>query len=239
MDNKTPIIYSDTIDITKYYIKSDNIITSDKSLDDNIIQNIEKTKQYIIDYLLPIVYKSMEGTNDVFEGNIFTINGSYFTDMYLNKQKNISRLVMNENIQNVMEIGFNSGFSALLMLISNPNIRLTCFDIGEHTYTLPCYQKLKETFGERINILIGDSRNTLPIINTKYDLIHIDGGHTYDVASSDIENSYRLSKEGTFLIMDDYDCNQIQQIWDDYTIKYNLKQYNEFYYTPQQSVKIV
>ena len=62
---------------------------------------------------------------------------------------------------NVMEIGFNSGFSTLLMLISNTNMHITCFDLGEHSYTLPCYEKIKETFGDRISIVIGDSTKTL------------------------------------------------------------------------------
>ena len=80
-----------------------------------------------------------------------------------------------------MEIGFNSGFSTLLMLISNPNIHIFCFDLGEHKYTIPCYEKLKETFGDRINITIGDSTKTLQNINDNYDLIHIDGGHSTEV----------------------------------------------------------
>jgi hypothetical protein len=36
-----------------------------------------------------------------------TIN---YTDIFLNKSKNISNIVLNKNIKNVMEIGFNSGF---------------------------------------------------------------------------------------------------------------------------------
>ena len=62
---------------------------------------------------------------------------SNYTDVFLNKSKNISNLVLNKNIKNVMEIGFNSGFSTLLMLISNPNIHISCFDLGEHKYTIP------------------------------------------------------------------------------------------------------
>ena len=69
-----------------------------------------------------------------------------------------------------MEIGFNSGFSTLLMLISNPNIHITCYDLGEHKYTIPCYQKLREIFKDRINIIIEDSRETLPSDNDIYDL---------------------------------------------------------------------
>ena len=47
-----------------------------------------------------------------------------------------------------MEIGFNSGFSTLLMLLTNPYVCVSCFDLGEHIYTMPCYEKLKEKFND-------------------------------------------------------------------------------------------
>ena len=132
-------------------------------------------------------------------------------------------MVLNKNIKNVMEIGFNSGFSTLLMLLTNPKMCISCFDLGEHKYTMPCYQKLKEKFGDRINIIIGDSTKTLQNVNDNYDLIHIDGGHSTEVSDSDIINSYRLSKKGTILIMGDYDFNNLHNLWDSYIIKYNFK----------------
>ena len=100
---------------------------------------------------------------------------------------------------------------------------MTCFDLGEHKYTMPCYEKIKETFGKRLNIIIGDSTKTLQNISDTYDLIHIDGGHSTEVANSDIIHSYRLSKKGTILIMDDYDSPTLHKLWDSYIIKYNLK----------------
>jgi len=99
---------------------------------------------------------------ELLEGNIFTYhNTTIYADLFIDKVKNISNLVLNKNIKNVMEIGFNSGFSTLLMLISNPNIKITCYDLGEHKYTIPCYELLKEIFKDRINIIIGDSTKTL------------------------------------------------------------------------------
>jgi predicted O-methyltransferase YrrM len=203
--------------------------------DFTITNNIHKTKSYINEHLLPIINNSGEAL----EGNIFMIHHTNnYTDVFLNKSKNISNLVLNKNIKNVMEIGFNSGFSTLLMLISNPNIYISCFDLGEHTYTLPCYEKLKETFGDRINITIGDSTKTLQNVNNAYDLIHIDGGHSTEVAESDIINSYRLSKQGTILIMDDYDFTNLHVLWDSYIIKYNLKNLHiNVYDSPHHDIK--
>ena len=205
--------------------------------DFTIINNINRAHKYINDYLLPII----NNCGEKLEGNIFMLHHTTeYTDVFLNKSKNISNLVLNKNIKNVMEIGFNSGFSTLLMLLSNPNMRINCFDLGEHKYTIPCYEKLSETFGDRINIIIGDSTKTLQNVDKKFDLIHIDGGHSTEVANCDIINSYRLSKQGTILIMDDYDFYNLHPLWDSYIEKYNLKPLNiHVYPSPHHDVKYV
>jgi predicted O-methyltransferase YrrM len=205
--------------------------------DFTINNNLYKTKQYINNYLLPII----KNYDELLEGNIFMLDHTTtYTDRYLNKTKNISNLLLNKNIRNVMEIGFNSGFSTLLMLITNPNINITCCDLGEHSYVIPCYEKMKEIFGNRINIIIGDSTKTLPNITGNYDVIHIDGGHSIDVANSDIINSYRLSKQGTILIMDDYNFPNLHTLWDAYIIKYNLKKLDiHVYESPHHDIKYV
>jgi predicted O-methyltransferase YrrM len=205
--------------------------------DFTINNNINYAKAYIDMNLLPII----QNCGEKHEGNIFMLHHTTnYTTMFINKAKNISNMVLNKNIKNVMEIGFNSGFSTLLMLISNPNIHISCFDLGEHKYTIPCYEKLKETFGDRINITIGDSTKTLQNINDNYDLIHIDGGHSTEVADSDIINSYRLSKQGTILIMDDYDFPNLHNIWDSYIVKYNLKKLDiNVYNSPHHDIKYV
>ena len=205
--------------------------------DYTINNNINKTKKYINDYLLPIIHNCGE----LLEGNIFMLHHTTnYTDIFSDKTRNISNLVLNKNIKNVMEIGFNSGFSTLLMLLSNPDMKITCFDLGEHTYTKPCYEKLNETFGERINIIIGDSTKTLQNNSDVFDLIHIDGGHSSVVINSDIINSYRLSKQGTILIMDDYNYPNLHNLWDSYINKYALKPLNiNVYNSPHHDVKYV
>jgi len=205
--------------------------------DYTINNNINLAKKYINEHLLDIINNSGE----LLEGNIFMFHHTTsYTDMFLNKTKNISNMVLNKNIKNVMEIGFNSGFSTLLMLITNPNLNINCYDLGEHKYTMPCYEKLKETFGDRINIVIGDSTITLQNVNEQYDLIHIDGGHSTEVAESDIINCYRLSKNKTILIMDDYDFPNLHDLWDKYIRIYNLKQLQiSVYDSPHHDIKYV
>jgi len=182
--------------------------------------NTLRTKAYIDEYLLPII----QSCGERLEGNIFMAHlTNTYSNIFENKVKNISNVVLNKNVKNVMEIGFNAGFSTLLMLISNPNIKITCYDLGEHVYTIPCFTKLKEIFGERINLIIGDSMETLQHDREVYDLIHIDGGHSQEVANNDITHSYRLSKNGTILIMDDYDFIGLHALWDESIVKYELR----------------
>jgi len=203
--------------------------------DSTIEQNIIKTKHYIDTYLLDIIRNSGEKL----EGNIFmTHHTTEYTDKFINKTKNISNLVLNKDIKTVMEIGFNAGFSTLLMLLSNDTIKITCYDLGEHLYTRPCFEKLKETFGDRIHLVIGDSTKTLKDVNETYDIIHIDGGHSTEVAQSDIVQSYRLAKKGTIFIMDDYNFENLHTLWDEYSLKYDLKPLDiTLYNSPHHDIK--
>jgi predicted O-methyltransferase YrrM len=224
-----PGIYQNKITCMTSFLNSIKDVT--------ISNNINNAKQYINEHLLPII----RNCGELLEGNIFMLHHTTnYSDVFLNKTKNISNLVLNKHIKNVMEIGFNSGFSTLLMLLTNSNMHITCFDLGEHMYTVPCYEKLKETFGERINLIIGDSTKTLQTQNGAFDLIHIDGGHSIEVAGSDIEHSHRLSKTGTILIMDDYDFHNLHGLWDSYVKLYNLKPLNINVYTsPHHDIKCV
>lgn len=194
----------------KYDIMSDFIFRLNYIHISNII---DITKQYINKNLMSII----DSSGEYLEGNIFMEHEtSVYSNKYIDKVKNICTLVLNKNITNVMEIGFNSGFSALLMLIANPNLKITCVDICEHTYTIKCFNELKKTFGDRINLVIGDSSKTLPYLNNTFDLIHIDGCHSVSIAEHDIINSMRMCKQGTIVIMDDYEFEHIKYIWDIY-----------------------
>ena len=112
--------------------------------------------------------------------------------------------------------------------------------MGEHSYTLPCYAKLKETFGDRIQLIIGDSTQTLKEVDDNFDVIHIDGGHSTEVAESDIIQSHRLSLPGSILIMDDYDFSNLHELWDRYICIYHLKPLDiQLYNSPHHDIKYI
>lgn len=176
-------------------------------------------KEYINNKLLPIINE----IGEKLEGNIFMTNHKIkYSNKFINKVKNINNYSLNKD--NILEIGFNSGFSAVLMLLSNPNCKITCVDLGEHKYTIPCYNKIKKDFGDRINLIIGSSVDVLPNLVDKYDLIHIDGCHKVSVAEQDIINSYKLCKDGTIIIFDDCHTRKLNILWNKYIELYNLKE---------------
>jgi hypothetical protein len=122
----------------------------------------------------------------------------------------------------ILEIGFNAGFSALLMLVSNEKLRLTSVDIAYHNYTIPCAEYLKSVFGERFEIIIGNSLNVLPSHLTNfndYDILIIDGGHGIDLAESDLLNACSYCNSKTRILFDDSDHVQLRPLLDLYIIK--------------------
>lgn len=185
----------------------------------NIDEIHNNTVLYIEQNLKPIIVK----IGEPLEGNLFCENNF---DTFLPKRKNI--IVSCQNRKKALEIGFNSGYSAVLILLSNPTIKLTCVDIAFHRYTIPCYEKLKQDFGDRIELLIGDSRNVVPNIIDKFDFVHIDGCHHLDVAECDIINTNKLLMDNAVIIMDDVNINNnkctLTQLWNSYTHQFGYKE---------------
>ena len=206
------------------------------------MKKIPVMNEFLIELKNNIIDKNIENTKKFINENLLSIinNTTKYTNVYENKEKNICNLVLNKNITNVMEFGFNYGFSSLLMLISNPNLKITCIDSGENKYTTLCYNKIKETFGDRINLILGDSKKTLPTLNKHFELIHINDGDSTDLVESFIINSYKLSKQGTIMIMDQYDLPNLKTLWDQYIDQYDLKLVNvSIYDTELQDIKYV
>lgn len=148
------------------------------------------------------------------EGSLFFFGGTdiSYNQVFFHKQYNLFQLATKADY--ILEIGFNAGHSAALMLLANPRSKILHFDLKEHPYVDPCYQFLQSVFGaERfIGMVVGDSRKTIPTFETlcKFDLIHIDGGHADLVAMSDILNCERLASTNATVVIDDFDMVNIK-----------------------------
>lgn len=100
-----------------------------------------------------------------------------------------------------LEVGVQEGRSLALVLTARPApARLVLCDDwgtdsggtgrGSHEHLRP----LLEDFHGEVEFLDGDSRETLPRLLVPFDLVHIDGGHSYEVASSDLQHGWRLCR---------------------------------------------
>lgn len=187
----------------------------------NIDNILEKTVIYIDTVLKPII----DSIGEPLEGNIFEEDPNV-KDIFLPKRRNL--IISCQNKMKALEIGFNSGYSSVLMLLSNPDIKITCVDIGWHKYTVPCYEQIKRDFGDRINLLVGDSRIVVPSINDTFDLIHIDGGHSLDIAESDIIHTQNKLLHNSTIIMDDVNINNnndtLANLWITYVNKFGYRE---------------
>jgi hypothetical protein len=113
----------------------------------------------------------------------------------------------------ICEIGFNAGHSALLMLLGRPKtpVNFTIFDIGEHAYVKPTMEYIVRQFPYVLfDYTPGDSTQIIPswiashpLVEGTYDVVHVDGGHSYHCITNDMKNAAVLVRIGGILIVDD------------------------------------
>lgn len=137
---------------------------------------------------------------NISEGSCININ---------NQHLKLANICQTNNPKNIMEIGFNAGYSSELFL-KNSNSYVYSFDIGEHFHEYLKFGKMyiNKKFPNRHSLVFGDSTKTIPLFvnnnpNIIFDIIFIDGGHDYEIAIADIINCKNLAHKDTILIMDD------------------------------------
>jgi len=157
--------------------------------------------------------------NSSLEGNCFYYHTTLieYPELY-SKQVNLF-WCGKQAVERMCEIGFNAGHSSMLLLLGRDNtpLNFTIFDIGQHSYTAPCYEYIKSKFPYvNFEYIEGDSTVTMGnwinnhnyLINT-YDVVHVDGGHSENCISSDMKNADLLVKTNGIIIVDDTNDNTI------------------------------
>jgi predicted O-methyltransferase YrrM len=144
-----------------------------------------------------LAYLHKYGNTD-YEGNSCDIKAQ--TDRLIDLCSNI-------DYATILEIGFNAGHSANTFL-SHTLAHVTSLDLNVRGSVIYGKEYIDKKYPGRHTLIIGDSTVTLPEYiashpDKKFDLIFIDGGHTYDVAISDLMNCKNLAHSNTVLIMDD------------------------------------
>lgn len=121
------------------------------------------------------------------------------------QQKFMIEYIRNKpEIKNILQIGFNGGHGSCALLSARNDITVTSVDLGEHSYVDKANDLIEECFPGRHTLIKGDSTEILPILNTVFDLVFVDGGHEDPVPYKDITNSHRLLSDGGILMVDDY-----------------------------------
>lgn len=169
-----------------------------------------RAKPYLRD-LVAIVQRH----GDWLDGNLFYVDlpaaiGGMPEDSL--KEKRLNVLNTSRAATNVLEIGFNAGHSALLILLASPNLKLTVIDLFDHSYTQDCFDYLSSVFPGRLVSIEGSSVERLGELGeATFDFIHFDGGKDATI-SEDLCLSQRIVKRDHLLVIDDTQNVELDRI---------------------------
>ena len=140
-----------------------------------------------------------------------------YCDLMYEKQELLYNSV--KNAQNVLEIGTYMGHSLLIMLLSNPQLQITCIDISDE-FTGPAVKVLNKYFNNAINFIHSDSLTALNRMEEKFDFFHIDGHHENDYITNEFILLKKLNNRPDNvlkIIFDDQEClPNLQNVIDDH-----------------------
>ncbi len=146
------------------------------------------------------------------EGNCYTYDLKNEPARELkSKQENLS--LFSKNCSMILEIGFGAGHSSLFFLHHNSSVKVVSIDIGLHSYSYACYDYLKESYGDRIEVIFMDSMNISSnsyLQSFQFDGLHIDGSTQNKMYIYDLLNSLHLIKNGALVIFDDTQNKEIE-----------------------------
>lgn len=121
----------------------------------------------------------------------------------------------------VLEIGCDMGYSTKFLLDSNPNLILYGVDpyddyVDWNGNTLSRRQEMYQivvdkfkSYGDRFKLIrMGSDEAVSMFEDNFFDLVFIDGLHTYDQVKKDCENYYSKCKEGAIFAGHDYNVIQ-------------------------------
>ncbi|CAE8586432.1 unnamed protein product [Polarella glacialis] len=104
------------------------------------------------------------------------------------------------------QIGFNAGHSATALLDQAPTGSvLLSLDLGRHSYTQPLEKlvaKFAEERGQTHILLLGDSAEMMPRFkHIEFDLIFIDGNHSYEAVKLDFLLCLQMARPDTVVLL--------------------------------------
>jgi hypothetical protein len=105
----------------------------------------------------------------------------------------------------VLEVGVYLGHSLLILLMSNPNLTITCID-NDASFSPRAVEYLNAHFGNRVTFHLGDSAEVLARDLGTFDCIHIDADHRAEPVSREFALARRLAAPNATFVFDDYEA---------------------------------
>lgn len=136
----------------------------------------------------------------------YLFNGqSYVYDRsMLKKQEQL--FLTGQRCSNILEIGVYLGHSLLILLLSNPTLKIVCID-NDPTFSPRAVEYLNKHFGNRITFHLGNAED---ILSTQelgtFDCIHIDADHNEHAVSKQFVLSKKFAEPGATYVFDDYEA---------------------------------
>jgi len=144
--------------------------------------------------------------------------------MFAEKARILQDYADDDRVDVICEIGFNAGHSVLNWVHANPKAQVVTFDITRRLYTSAAVNAINRSLFPDRNVLLitGDSLLSVPNFSrfdahkNSCNILYIDGGHSYQVASADILNMKALANQ-TFhrVIIDDSEIPDVSRAWTD------------------------
>ena len=110
----------------------------------------------------------------------------------------LTAFIIKHQIKNVLEIGTAIGYSAIMMALCSPNLKVTTIERDETRYLEAIKNIKKLNLEDRITLIFNDALKTR--IEDKYDLIFIDAAKAQNIKFFELFE--RNLKEGGFIITD-------------------------------------
>jgi O-methyltransferase len=106
----------------------------------------------------------------------------------------------------VLEVGVYLGHSLLILLLSNPALRITCID-NDPSFTPAAVAYLNAQFGNRIQFHLGDSQEILRRETfERFDVVHIDADHRIEAVRREFALTKPLAAPSATFVFDDYEA---------------------------------
>jgi hypothetical protein len=114
----------------------------------------------------------------------------------------------------MLQVGFSYGFSALLALIANPTIHVTCVEHQMSPCEEICLQYIQDKFPDRFQFVRVDQQRALSDMlhnNDAFDIVHIQ--NTLHVCNALNVSTVLCKKEGA-IVLENLDVPHVKEAWE-------------------------